>query len=214
MSLFHHDVAAGLTLVVGDPSKSNEQWYGYPTCWTVGDSSVIKDKQFKIGEQMVMAPNSTFNDASCAAQSIPPRLALQAHSAPIDGKFDKDFANMFVSFVSIHPPTDPPTSTPLTVPFQHGSWNRQPATGYKVVQIPFTRLNNSRYDPVAAPDTAIGKGYSDILWTQGESSCSSSTCLRPTGIVWHPDSSRMYVGSDGSVGELYILYKDGQAASL
>jgi hypothetical protein len=74
-----------------------------------------------------------------------------------------------------------------------------------VVEIPFTRLNNSRYDPVAARDNA--KGYSEILWTQGEASCSQNTCLRPTGIVWHPDSSRMYVGSDGSVGEIYVLYK-------
>lgn len=170
---------------MGDPAKSNEQWYGYPTCWTVGNPSVIPDKSFKIGEQFMVSPNSTFDDGSCAERSMPPRLSMQAHSAPIDGEFDKDFTNMYVSL--------------------HGSWNRQPATGYKVIQIPFQKLNNSRYDPVAPADSA--KGYSDILWTQNEGSCSSNSCLRPTGITWHPDNSRMYVASDGSPGEIYLLYK-------
>jgi hypothetical protein len=170
---------------VGDPSKSNEQWYGYPTCWTVGDPKVITDKTFKVGQQFMITPNATFNDADCAAKSRPPRLSIKAHSAPIDGKFDRDFANLFVSL--------------------HGSWNRQPATGYKVVVVPFQRLNDSRYDPVAPADESAG--YSDVLWTENEGSCSSSTCLRPTGIAWHPDFSRMYVGSDGSVGEIYVLCK-------
>lgn len=52
----------------------------------------------------MIAPNSTFDDASCAANSMPPRLTFQAHSAPIDGKFDKGFANMYVSLVSTVPP--------------------------------------------------------------------------------------------------------------
>jgi hypothetical protein len=174
---------------VGDPSKSNEQWYGYPTCWTVGDPSVITDKAFKIGQQFVISPNTTFNDASCAEKSVPPRLSMKAHSAPIDGKFDPDYKNLYVSL--------------------HGSWNRQPATGYKVIQIPFQKLESGAYDPVAPPDSAFTQGYSEILWTSSpsENSCSSETCLRPTGITWHPDGSRMYVGSDGSVGEVYVLYK-------
>jgi glucose/arabinose dehydrogenase len=170
---------------VGDPAKSNEQWYGYPTCWTVGNPSGIPDKSLKVGDQFMISPNSTFNDAACAERSIPPRLTMQAHSAPIDGKFNEDFTNLYVSL--------------------HGSWNRQPAAGYKIIQIPFRKLDNSSYEPVASADNP--KGYSDILWTQNEGSCSSSTCLRPTGITWHPDHSRMYVASDGPVGEIYILYK-------
>jgi len=174
--------------LVGDPSKSNEQWYGYPTCWAVGDPTVITDKQFKTGQQFMISPNGTFDDASCAEKAVPPRLSIRAHSAPIDGKFDKDFTNMYVSL--------------------HGSWNRQPATGYKVIQIPFTKnAASGAYEPVAPSDAPIPTGYSDILWTQNEGSCSSASCLRPTGIVWHPDFSRMYVASDGSVGEIYILAK-------
>jgi len=172
---------------VGDPSKSNEQWYGYPTCWTVGPGgpAVFTDKTWKVGQQFMVTPNTTFNDETCAQKSIPPRLSIKAHSAPIDGKFDKDYKNMYVSL--------------------HGSWNRQPATGYKVIEIPFTKLESGAYDPVAPADSATG--YSDIFWTENEGACSSNSCLRPTGIVWHPDNSRMYVASDGSVGEIYILYK-------
>jgi len=183
----HIDNPAEELNYLGDPAKSNEQWYGYPTCWTVGDPSVIKDKTFKIGQQFMITPNSTFNDATCAEKSVPPRLPMKAHSAPIDGKFDKDYKNLYVSL--------------------HGSWNRQPATGYKVIQIPFTKLESGAYDPVAPADSAFAQGYSDILWTQNEGSCSQNACLRPTGITWHPDGSRMYVASDGSSGELYILYK-------
>jgi hypothetical protein len=170
---------------VGDPSKSNEQWYGYPTCWTVGDPTVITDKTFKVGQQFLIAPNTSFTDTTCAEKAIPPRLAIKAHSAPIDGKFDKTYSNLYVSL--------------------HGSWNRQPATGYKVIQIPFRKLESGAYDPVAPQDAQWG--YTDILWTQNEGSCSGSTCLRPTGITWDPDFTRMYVASDGSVGELYVLYK-------
>ena len=141
----------------------------------------------KVGQQFMVSPNTSFTDTTCAEKSTPPRLSIKAHSAPIDGKFDKDFTNMYVSL--------------------HGSWNRQPATGYKVIQIPFKKLDGEKglYDPVAAQDSATG--YSDVFWTQNEGSCSSASCLRPTGIAWHPDYSRMYVASDGSVGELYILFK-------
>jgi glucose/arabinose dehydrogenase len=181
----HIDNPAEELNYLGDPAKSNEQWYGYPTCWTVGDPSVIPDTSFKVGDQFVMAPNETFDDSSCAEKSKPARLSMQAHSAPIDGKFDKESTNLYVSL--------------------HGSWNRQPATGYKVINIPFQKLDDNIYDPVAPPDSV--KGYSDILWTENVDSCTSSTCLRPTGITWHPDHSRMYVASDGIVGEIYILYK-------
>ncbi|KAG7291207.1 hypothetical protein NEMBOFW57_001219 [Staphylotrichum longicolle] len=56
-----------------------------------------------------------------------------------------------------------------------------PRLSIKVIVVPFQRLNDSRYHPVAPEESPAG--YSDVLWTQNESSCSSSTCLRPTGIA-------------------------------
>lgn len=107
-----------------------------------------------------------------------------AHSAPIDGKFDEDGSNMYVSF--------------------HGSWDRDPPTGFKVVQIPFATTKGN-YGPVAAPSS--NSGYNDILWDP-QDGCNSRTCFRPTGITWDPYFTRMIIASDNSKqGELYILSK-------
>jgi glucose/arabinose dehydrogenase len=75
-----------------------------------------------------MQPNEMEHDDMCKEKSIPPRL-YSAHSASIDGKFDKEFGNMYVTL--------------------HGSWNRVPATGYKVIQIPFNKTKDDSSDPVA-----------------------------------------------------------------
>lgn len=53
---------------------------------------------FDVGDQFVLAPNATFNDSECTNTSIPPRLTFQAHSAPLDTKFDRSFANLYVAF--------------------------------------------------------------------------------------------------------------------
>jgi hypothetical protein len=116
---------------------------------------------------------------------VPPRLSLQAHSAPIDGKFDRDGKNMYVTF--------------------HGSWNRVTPTGFKVVAIPFTQTAAGDYDPVAARDST--QGYNDILWDSGQG-CSMMSCFRPSGLAWDLDYTRMYIASDNAMeGELYLLAK-------
>lgn len=172
---------------MGDPSVPNEKWYGYPTCFTVWSGDLFPDGKPTVGSQFIPEPNSTWTDARCNEESVPPRLSLRAHAAPIDGKFDKDSSNLYVSL--------------------HGSWNRETPYGFKVVQIPFTKNSEGLYEPVAAADSA--EGYNDILWDPQEG-CSSSTCLRPSGISWDKDFTRMYVASDNvREGEIYILAKTG-----
>lgn len=175
-----------LTPPVGDPSQPNTDWYGYPLCFTVGDGSVFTDTTFHPGDQFLIAPNETFSDTTCSNSSIPPRLSLQAHSAPIDATFDSSFANMYVTL--------------------HGSWNREPATGYKVVRIPFTQLDDGAYDPVAASDDI--EGYDDVMWNEGVEGCTGNTCLRPSGITWDRAGTRMFIASDNArAGELFVLYQ-------
>ncbi|KAL0933602.1 carbohydrate-binding cytochrome b562-like protein [Colletotrichum truncatum] len=182
----HNDNPAEELNFLGDPSKPNEDWYGYPTCYTVWEPSVITDKAFSVGAQFVVAPNNTFNDDTCTERSIAPRLSFQAHSAPIGSIFDKDFTNLYVTL--------------------HGSWNRSPATGFKVSVVPFTKLANGQYDPVAPPDSKTG--YSDIFWSTNVASCTASTCFRPSGIIWDRSFSRLFVASDNTQeGELFMLYK-------
>ncbi|GJC90695.1 cellobiose dehydrogenase [Colletotrichum liriopes] len=162
----HNDNPAEELNLLGDPSKPNEQWYGYPTCFTVWEPSVITDKSFKIGQQFVVAPT--------------------AHSAPIGAAFDRTFQNLYMTL--------------------HGSWNRSPATGFKVSVVPFTKLANGSYDPVAAADSKTG--YTDIFWSTNVGSCTGSTCFRPSGISWDRSFSRLFVASDNTAeGELFMLVK-------
>ena len=177
---------ANHTSTVGDPSVSNEDWYGYPTCFTVWEGEDFPDGNPATGSQFVLEPNSTFSDQTCEERAVAPRLSFRAHSAPLDAKFDRDNTNLFVSL--------------------HGSWNRENPTGYKIVSVPFTTREDGSYEPVAAKDSQ--EGYDDILWDPQEG-CSSSKCFRPSGISWDHDFTRLFISSDNSrEGELYILFKN------
>ena len=93
----------------------------------------------------------------------------------------------------------------------HGSWDRQPATGYKVIEIPFTKLESGLYDPVAPADSQTG--FKDIMWARDPSACQSQTltvsnCFRLAGLAFDPSGTRLYVSSDNQAeGELFVLAK-------
>ncbi|KAI1866218.1 uncharacterized protein JN550_007907 [Neoarthrinium moseri] len=176
----HTDNPADELNYLGDVSKPNDQWYGYPTCYTVGGPSEIKDATFALGDQFVLAPNSTFNDTTCIQASVPPRLTLPAHSAPLDAKFDSVFQNLFVTL--------------------HGSWNRQPPSGYRVVRVPFTKANDGSFAPVAASNQV---GFTDVFYPLDTTQCSAQTCTRPVAMVFDA-AGRLYVTSDTS-GELFLI---------
>ncbi|KAK4120984.1 soluble quino protein glucose dehydrogenase [Parathielavia appendiculata] len=173
---------------LGDPLTTRNAWYGYPTCFTIWDPSSFSG--LKTGSNFVVSPNSSYNDATCNSnKAIPPRLSFQAHSAPIWNTFDAEAKNMYVAF--------------------HGSWNRQPPTGFKVVQIPFQKLADGRYDPVAPADSQTG--YRDIFSAPNPASCTAngltqSNCFRLTAVAWDPAGRGLFVGSDNSAeGEIYVL---------
>ena len=166
-------------------TKPNNDWYGYPTCYTVGKPAEISDQAFKVGDQFVLAPNSTFNDTTCRQKSVAPRLTFQAHSAPLDAEFDADFSNLYVTF--------------------HGSWNRAPATGFKVVQVPFNKTANGSFAPAAALSSE--QGYTDIFWNADVTKCSTIQCFRPAGML-QDSFGRFYITSDASIeGEMFLIGK-------
>lgn len=168
---------------LGDVSIPNTQWYGYPTCWTVGEPDEIKDATFQIGDQIIQAPNGTFDDSQCAQLVKPPAMTFESHQAPLDCKFDAKTENLYVSL--------------------HGSWNRDPPQGYKLVAVPFTTQQDGSYRPVADRNTK--RGYEEILYPDSEAACSSTTCTRPCGLVWDA-AGRLYMTSDSS-GEIFLLSK-------
>jgi glucose/arabinose dehydrogenase len=176
---------------MGDVTKPNDAWYGYPTCFTVWQPSDFTDKTFKVGDWFVQAPNTSFTDATCGQQAVAPKLTLFPHSAPIDCKFDADNTNMYISY--------------------HGSWNRQPTTGFKLVVVPFTKGADGNYAPVAplTSTTAAVDVFSnpDVSKCAGNGPSFSSGCFRPAGLAFDK-GGRLFMTSDTSTnGEVWILGK-------
>ncbi|KAI1267054.1 soluble quino protein glucose dehydrogenase [Xylariaceae sp. FL1019] len=166
---------------IGDITSAADRWYGYPVCFTVGDPSVFPNQGFQVGQQFMQTPTEYFNDSTCAQISIPPILNFEAHSAPLDCKFDASFGNLFVTM--------------------HGSWDRDPPTGYKVVAVPFTKHAEGYYAPIFAPWST--QNSIEVFYPPDESQCSSSSCIRPVGLAFDA-KSRLFVSSDTS-GEIYML---------
>lgn len=129
--------------------------YGWPHCW--GDRR----------------PDPDLGDPAFCARTVPPALALQAHSAPLGlafytgRQFPADYrGDAFVAF--------------------HGSWNRQPPTGYKVVRV---RFKDGM--PVSYADFATG-------WLRG-----GQAWGRPVDVLAAPDGSLLV--SDDAGGRIYRI---------
>ncbi len=170
--------------------------YGYPFCFTaqrvVDDGNVIAP-----GTQLVNVSydGNSHDDAWCAANSDKPTTFVQAHSAPLDITFfdkqaqgvlpEKWRGGAFIAF--------------------HGSWNRSPATGYKVVWQPFnadgsapmpTSTKDSTtfpYEVVFGGGTVAG-GPEDKAWAW--SSDSAGETVRPAGVAVSPIDGALYIASD------------------
>ncbi|CAO2656883.1 Nn.00g056860.m01.CDS01 [Neocucurbitaria sp. VM-36] len=176
---------------MGDVSKPNNNWYGYPTCFTVWQPSDFTDKQFKVGDWFVQAPSGTNTDDMCVQKATAPKLTLFPHSAPIDCKFDSTSSTMYITY--------------------HGSWNRSPVTGFKLVAVDFKLGTDGQYTPVEPlTSTTAAK---DIFYNPRVESCQgngpsfSSGCFRPAGLAWD-SQGRLFMTSDTSTnGELWILGK-------
>jgi glucose/arabinose dehydrogenase len=183
----HNDNPADEINYLGDPSKENKEWYGYPTCYTIFKPDAIADRRFAVGDQFVLEPNSTFNDDTCITRSVPARLALPAHSAPLDATFNKNFTSMYITI--------------------HGSWNRSPSVGYKIIEVPFAK-GVGGFGPSASLNSTGAKAWGDIFWNPDVDHCSTTQCFRPVSIA-QDKYGRMYVTSDsGAEGEIIVLGKE------
>ncbi len=131
--------------------------YGWPSCYPVGDRRVA---------------NPEYPGASCS-RYLPTALNFQAHSAPLgvsfyEGtQFPADYrGTLFVAF--------------------HGSWNRNPPTGYKVVAVRFEKGR-----PVGAQDFVTGWLTADYR-----------VLGRPVGVAVGTDGS-LYISDD--TGYLFVV---------
>ncbi|KAL7771131.1 hypothetical protein CFE70_001073 [Pyrenophora teres f. teres 0-1] len=185
----HHNNPGEKIHYMGDVTKPNNNWYGYPSCFTVWQPSDFTDKTFKVGDWFTQQPTTSMNDDTCVQKATPPKLTLFPHSAPIDCKFDADSTTMYVTY--------------------HGSWNRQPVTGFKLVAVQFKVGADGNYTPVEPlTSTTAAK---DIFYNPDVTKCAgngpsfSSGCFRPAGLAWDANG-RLFMTSDvSSNGEVWVL---------
>ncbi len=135
--------------------------YGWPACYPDQNGQ--------------RRPNPEFAGASCAA-FLPSTFGFQAHSAPLQLAFY--YGSQFPARYS----------GALFVAF-HGSWNREPKTGYKIVSVLM-----SAGQPISVEDFASGWLASDGNTVRG----------RPVGVAVAPDGS-LYV-SDDLNGAVYRIF--------
>ncbi|KAL6914666.1 hypothetical protein FSST1_012426 [Fusarium sambucinum] len=153
--------------------------YGYPGCFSIYDTSNIKDYPggAKVGKQMAATPQGEtdlgFTDDECQEKKAP-RITFGSHLAPLDVKF-QDGSAAYIAF--------------------HGSWNRNPGDGYRVSKVEF-----ADGEPVSASDDS--KAEVPIMWNDDNTKCPSG-CFRPAGLAFDK-AGRLFMTSD-STGELYVL---------
>ena len=133
--------------------------YGWPYCF--GDR----------------VPNPEFSDAARCAKTLPPALAMQAHSAPLGLAFLARATQLPAEYRG-----------DALVAF-HGSWNRKIPTGAKVVRI---KVKNGV--PVA---------YEDFI--TGFQSADGSRWGRPVDILVYKDGSLLI--SDDDAGMVYRVHR-------
>ncbi|KAF2632260.1 soluble quino protein glucose dehydrogenase [Macroventuria anomochaeta] len=155
--------------------------YGYPTCYAAWNLSEIPDKEgITVGSQFAIgSQNDTVNDKNCRDAHIAPRLAFQAHMAPIDIKFNTNGTGAWVSF--------------------RGSWNREDPIGYKVSFIQF----DGNGSPTAAANTTTATV--DIVSNPDLTQCPNG-CFRPAGLAWD-NQGRLFFSSDAT-GEIYVITRE------
>ncbi|KAJ2924136.1 hypothetical protein H1R20_g12958, partial [Candolleomyces eurysporus] len=148
---------------LGDPTKPTGLFGGYPYCYTVWEGEDFDDTDMRPGDWFVQAPNSTINDDWCSENSANPTVLLPPHTAPLDMKFGahENDTNLYVSL--------------------HGSWNRDPPQGYKVVVVPGNFSRWGEWSP-SVNLSATKTSYEDLLTNRNEAECQSG-CFRPRR-VW------------------------------
>ncbi len=175
--------------------------FGYPFCMTaqriVSGATLIAPGTQVANENY---PSAGVDDAWCAANSSQPATFVQAHSAPLDITF-------FDSQPSGGLPERWRNGAFIAL---HGSWDRGPATGSKVVWLPFDPAGNAPmpiststttsfpYETVLGGGNAMGPSDGPWVW----SSATGGEGPRPASVAISPIDGALYIASDAG-GNIY-----------
>lgn len=146
--------------------------FGYPSCFPAWDTQGLGNG-LEVGQ--LFMPDSVLRATDCASRQQG-RVHFPAHTAPLDVKFTPNATAAYVSF--------------------HGSWNRRPADGYRVMRVDFR--NGQPVAPANSRTAAVA-----IMENSNVGSCPSA-CFRPVGLEIDK-KGRIFVSSD-STGEIYVIY--------
>ena len=124
--------------------------YGYPYCFTEYSlpKSVSQNGKGTIWAWPSFMNDGTHDDSWCRSNTVHPALSMQAHSAPLG-----------IAFYNSSKYIDPTCIENNVLPFPksmhgdafiafHGSWNREPATGYKIVRVPMKDGKPAVQEPI------------------------------------------------------------------
>ncbi|KAK3384363.1 hypothetical protein B0T24DRAFT_517524 [Lasiosphaeria ovina] len=161
--------------------------YGYPTCFALWKTDGFPDlaSGMRVGSQFALDPK---DDGACASDYTSPRLTFQAHTAPLDIKFNANGTLAYVTF--------------------HGSWNRDEPVGYKLSVVSFG--DGSRGEPAEPADSTAAAV--DVLTNADLAACPGA-CFRPVGLAVDDDTGRVFMTSD-STGEIYVVQRLPGAGGL
>lgn len=174
--------------------------YGFPFCFPVLDLETESGQRIAPGTQLKveLGPDENFmnprDDAWCQANARVPESLVDAHSAPLDITFmDRPSTALPAkwrngAFVSLH-----------------GSWNRTPSTGYKVIWVPWNAQGRPElptvddqgvrftYEVVFGGGNASGPRDGTWGWSSPEG---GEEVVRPVGVAVSPADGALYVSSD------------------
>ncbi|KAH6615740.1 soluble quino protein glucose/sorbosone dehydrogenase [Chaetomium sp. MPI-SDFR-AT-0129] len=170
----------GILNATDNPQKGRN--FGYPSCVPAWDpSSITSLPNLSVGDLFhpddVPDPSDigACDDTTARATG---RLHFPAHTAPLDVKFTADGTAAYIAF--------------------HGSWDRSPADGYRVMRVDFNGVDGQ---PVEAVDSTTAQV--PVLENGDVGDCPNN-CFRPVGLAFDA-KGRLFVSSDTS-GEIYVIY--------
>lgn len=171
--------------LLNNTSPNQGSNFGYPECFAAWAPRAVPQppKGLKVGQQFSISKSTT--DAQCR-QRTAPRLVFDAHTAPLDIKFES------------------PAGRTAYITF-HGSHDRAIPKGYSVTMVAFG-ANGMPVDPSTSKKAAV-----ELVREKTLKGCPSShRCLRPVGLALD-GQNRLFFSSDNS-GEVYVVGGIGGAS--
>jgi glucose/arabinose dehydrogenase len=179
--------------------------YGYPYCYTVWSTSGFPDLgSLEVGDQFALdsAP-SNVTDTTCNTDHVTPRVAFQAHSAPLDIKFNFNASEAFITFHGS-------CKSHLGSVFTHvgnadkTKGNRDDPTGYRIVSVAF----DSNGQPTALQNST--DAVTNVITNANLTNCPDQ-CFRPVGLAWD-SAGRLWFSSDAT-GEVFVLERSNSSSN-